>query len=325
MAEIVLALLFGLYLAWCGGANDAAGAMGTSVGSGALRMRKALTVAAALVLAGAVLFGERVIGTIGYRIMPPESIGGVGALSAVLAAALWISFCLKMRTPISTTHSVVGAVVGYGLFTGAAIDRALLARIAESWVATPIITGALAFLGYYSLSKYVFRRVGGMEERNRLEKNFARLQILSAMLVAFSIGANDVSNAVALVNPALVGAGVPPVFVRMMGGMGFVLGVFMWGPRIIRTVAFGLIDFTPSRGFVAQACAGLFVFAATFLSMPVSTTHALIGAVLGVGLARGIGTINRRVAGEILFSWIITVPVSALLSAGIYYAVRGWV
>ncbi len=323
MAEIVIALLFGLYLAWCGGANDAAGAMGTSVGSGALNMRRALAIAAALVLAGAVLYGERVIGTIGYRIMPPESIGAAGALSAVLAAALWITFCLKIRTPISTTHAIVGAVVGYGLFTGAAMDRALLARIAESWIATPIITGVFAFLGYYFLSRYVFRRIGGMEARNRLEKNFAKLQVLSAMLVAFSIGANDVSNAVALVNPALVGAGMPPVLVRMMGGMGFVLGVFMWGPQIIKTVAFGLIEFTPSRGFVAQLCAGLFVFAATFLSMPVSTTHALIGAVLGVGLARGIGTINRKVAGEILFSWVITVPVSAILSAGIYYAVGG--
>lgn len=325
MTEVVIALLFGLYLAWCGGANDAAGAMGTSVGSGALSMRRALAIASVLVFAGAVLFGGRVINTVGYEIIPPASIGLAGALSSVLAAALWITFCLKIKTPISTTHSIVGAIVGYGIFTGASVNVGLLERIAESWIATPILTGGLAFAAYYTLSKQVFRRISSMEERNRLEKIFAKLQVLSAMLVAFSLGANDVSNAVALVNPALVGAGVPAVAVRMLGGVGFMLGVLTWGPRIIKTVAYGLIEFTPSRGFVAQFCAGLFVFLATLWSMPVSTTHALVGAVIGVGLARGIDTINKKAVREILFSWIITVPASALLSGILFFALRVFV
>jgi len=325
MAEIVLALLFGLYLAWCGGANDAAGAMGTSVGSGALSMRRALAIAAVLVFAGAALFGGHVINTIGYELIPPASIGLVGALSAVLAASLWITFCLRIKTPISTTHAVVGAVVGYGLFTGTSINLVLLKKIVEGWIATPILTGGLAFAIYYTLSKQVFRRISSMEERNRFEQIFAKLQILSAMLVAFSLGANDVSNAVALVNPALVAAGVPAVAIRMLGGVGFMLGVLAWGPRIIKTVAYGLIEFTPSRGFVAQFCAGIFVLLATLWGMPVSTTHALVGAVIGVGLARGIDTINKKAVGEILFSWIITVPASALLAGVLFFTLRVFV
>ncbi|MGB3053092.1 MAG: inorganic phosphate transporter [Polyangiales bacterium] len=406
---LAVAAIAGLYMAWNIGANDVANAMGTSVGSGALTIRRAIIVAAIFEFGGAMLVGGTVTQTIRKGIVDLDALGGdpmviaIGMTCCLIAAAIWLNIATYAGWPVSTTHSIVGAVVGFGLVAGgfSAVNWLTMAKIAASWVISPLLGGLLGFLGFVFIKRRILnvdrpllalrgwgpimvfpifailtlsvlfkglkplkldlafgpslgiavaagllasmvsvpllRRftVIASEDRadsmHRAERVFLVLQIMTACFVAFAHGSNDVANAVGPMAAVLgatsgeLGAKVAvPYRVLLIGAVGIVIGLATYGYKIMATIGKKITELTPSRGFAAEFGAATTIVMASKLGLPVSTTHTLVGAVIGVGFARGIGAINTKVVTGIVASWFITVPFTALLAAGLFVIGRLW-
>jgi PiT family inorganic phosphate transporter len=404
---LTVASLGGLYMAWTIGANDVANAMGTSVGSGALTLRNAIIVAAIFEFGGAMLVGGSVTETIRQGIVDMDAVGSdpmvmaAGMTCCLLAAALWLNLATFAGWPVSTTHSIVGAVVGFGITAGGvnAVDWGTVGNIAASWVISPLMGGILGYslfiflkrvilnapdplasirvwgpilvfpiisilalsamfkglkplrldlpflpalmiagavgLGASVLAVPIFRRFakpkgeGNHANLQRTEKVFMVLQVMTACFVAFAHGSNDVANAVGPL-AAVFGSiqqGVTevvqvPYRVLLIGGVGIVVGLATYGYKIMATIGRRITELTPSRGFAAEFAAATTIVVASKLGLPVSTTHTLVGAVVGVGFGRSIGAINTRVLRGIFASWFITVPFTAALAAALFSLAR---
>ena len=411
LSTIVLAVaaVAGLYMAWNIGANDVANAMGTSVGSGALTIRQAIIVAAIFEFGGAMLVGGTVTNTIRKGIIDMDALGGdpmviaVGMTCCLLAAGLWLNIATYWGWPVSTTHSIVGSVVGFGLIAGGfnAVHWGVMGKIAASWVVSPLLGGLLGYLGFVFIKRRILnvdrpllalrgwgpimvfpifailalsvlfkglkplqldlalgpslaiavaagllasmlsvpllRRATRIasedkdEHTYRAERVFLVLQVLTACFVAFAHGSNDVANAVGPMAAVFgatsgeLGAEVAvPYRVLLIGAVGIVVGLATYGYKIMATIGKKITELTPSRGFAAEFGAATTIVMASKLGLPVSTTHTLVGAVIGVGFARGIGAINTRVVSGIIASWFITVPFTAILAAGLFLIARIW-
>jgi len=396
-----------LYMAWAIGANDVANAMGTSVGSGALTIRRAIVVAAILEFCGAFFVGGHVTDTVRKGILDPDLFASdpqvlrFGMLGSLTAAATLLLLATRRGLPISTTHSIVGAIVGFGwVAVGAdAVEWSKVLQIVVSWVTSPLLGGVLAFLVFNlirvsildrddpvesakrlgpafffavtfiiglvtlfkglknldldlafgeaalyaaaiallggAVGRYFLRRVPAGDEGEaryqRVERVFAVLQIMTACAVAFAHGSNDVANAIGPL-AAIVSleegaelarrASVAP-WMLVVGGLGIVLGLATMGYRVMATVGRRITELTPSRGFAAELASAITIVLASRVGIPVSTTHILVGSVLGVGLARGIGALDLRVVGGIMVSWVATLPLAAALSVFFYYFYKG--
>ncbi|MEM7453123.1 MAG: inorganic phosphate transporter [Planctomycetota bacterium] len=481
-ALIGLILVAGFFVAWNIGANDVANAMGTSVGSGALTLRRAVILAAICEFAGAFIVGSNVSETVRKKMFDPslitETYGAdapfilaCGMTAALLAAGTWLLIATWMSWPVSTTHSIVGAVVGFGCvalgFSGIEWDKVTL--ISAGWIISPLISGTIAYLLFGIILRTVFYKrnpvraakrtapwlaaitlfvmtgmtafkglksvwkardmdaesVGFMlivagiasviaaitfaitrrmvrdiqeapdgdvsnpvldadvsrslakalmhlkrvqnsaqqeevretadelskvveklrdesasnivantdsSELRKVERIFVVLQILTACLVAFAHGANDVANAIgplsaafqAVYNGVIEAKATTPWWALLLGGAGIVIGLATWGWRVIRTVGEKITELTPSRGFCAEFAAAITILLASILpiGLPISTTHTLVGAVLGVGLARGINALNLKVMRDIVAGWIITIPAGASLAVLYYYILK---
>ena len=406
---LILAAAFGLFMAWGIGANDVANAMATSVGSKALRIKQAVILAAIFEFLGAYLAGGEVTKTIRKGIVDADAFTADpnlliwGMLAALLAAGVWLAIASKNGWPVSTTHSIVGAVVGFAA-VGVGMDAVNWTKVGSivmSWVVSPLLAGTIAFMIFKSIQKlilntdqpihnaikygpvYLFmvgfvialvtikkglkhvgldittenafilsiglgiavavlgsvllRRVktdpSADSEFNftNVERIFGVLMIFTASAMAFAHGSNDVANAVgpmaAVISTAQSGmieakAALPP-WVLLVGGIGIVIGLATFGYKVIMTVGRKITELTPSRGFSAEIAAATTVVLASFTGIPVSTTHTLVGAVLGVGFARGIGAIDLRVVGNIFMSWVVTLPAGAFLAIMFFYMFKG--
>jgi inorganic phosphate transporter, PiT family len=406
---LTLAATFGLFMAWGIGANDVANAMATSVGSNALKLRTAVIIAAIFEFAGAYLAGGEVTSTIRKGMVDATLLSGspellvYGMLSALLAAGTWLLIASRYGLPVSTTHSIVGAVVGFAA-VGVGVEAVKwdkVVTIAMSWIVSPIIAGTLAYLLFKSVQKlilntsdplkyakryvpgYIFltgffislitvfkglKHIGlemsqqecyliaiaigilltiiGVFLINRLkfqaepntdshyenvERIFGVLMIFTACSMAFAHGSNDVANAVGPVAAVvgIVGSGgdigqtmpLPP-WVLLLGGVGIVAGLVTYGHKVIATVGQRITELTPSRGFCCNMAAAATVVLASGTGLPISTTHTLVGAVLGIGFARGISALNLRVIGTIFMSWIITLPIGAVLAIIFFFTFK---
>jgi PiT family inorganic phosphate transporter len=415
------------YMAWNIGANDVANAMGTSVGSGALTLRRAIIVAAVFEFTGAVFFGSHVTETIRKGVLDFGDAGFTeelsqklmyGFMAALLAAAIWLTVATRFGMPVSTTHSIVGGVIGMGLYIQpSSVNWGKVIEIVLSWIASPLLGGILAFVsflvikrlifnnedpftqtkmlapilalptffvlglalqfkglkGFYSnlddagyidkaawlpakegitfnpfadgawipinslavalaigmfasfilwvvLKRYQFKEEG----MKGVERVFIWLQIITACYVAFAHGANDVANAIgpmaAIYDIATSTTGTltdgnvgVPLFLLLIGGIGITVGVATWGYKVMDTIGKKITHITPSRGFAAEfgAATTVLIFSMPFLAVPISTTHTLVGAVVGVGLAGGAGAVDFRVFGKIAASWVASLPISA--------------
>ena len=402
---IVLAALFGLFMAWGIGANDVANAMATSVGSRALTIKQAILVAAVFEFLGAVLAGGEVTSTIRKGIVDADLLAGTpellvyGMLAALLAAGTWLLIASHKGWPVSTTHSIVGAIVGFAA-VGIGVDAVhweKVGTIVMSWVVSPLTAGFIAFLIYQSVQWLILRREDPLAHAKRyvpvyiflaaftitlvtilkglkhvglkltlgdaylaaiaiavviamigavairriepdpkvekkehfytVERVFGVLMVVTACSMAFAHGSNDVANAIgplaAVVAVASTGAVAAkaslPIWVLMLGGAGIVIGLATFGIRVISTVGKKITQLTPSRGFAAELAAATTIVIASGTGMPISTTHTLVGAVLGVGLARGIEAIDLRVVVRIFVSWVITIPAGALLAIVFFF------
>ena len=415
------------YMAWNIGANDVANAMGTSVGSGALTLRRAIIVAAVFEFTGAVFFGSHVTETIRKGVLDFGDAGFTeelsqklmyGFMAALLAAAIWLTVATRFGMPVSTTHSIVGGVIGMGLYIQpSSVNWGKVIEIVLSWIASPLLGGILAFVsflvikrlifnnedpfaqtkmlapilalptffvlglafqfkglkGFYSnlddagyidkaawlpakegitfnpfadgawipinslavalaigmfasfilwvvLKRYQFKEEG----MKGVERVFIWLQIITACYVAFAHGANDVANAIgpmaAIYDIATSTTGTltdgnvgVPLFLLLIGGIGITVGVATWGYKVMDTIGKKITHITPSRGFAAEfgAATTVLIFSMPFLAVPISTTHTLVGAVVGVGLAGGAGAVDFRVFAKIAASWVASLPISA--------------
>jgi PiT family inorganic phosphate transporter len=463
----VLLALLAFYVAWNLGANDVANSMGTSVGSKALTLRQALTVAGILEFTGAVLLGERVSATLATKIVNPAEFAGspgvllTGMVSVMLACGLWVQVATMLGWPVSSSHAIVGAIAGFSWVAGGAgaVRWSQIGTISLTWVVTPAVSAAIA-AGLYSLVKrwildrpnplkqlyewvpwlsalllgvfgslalpalsapahaWISQRFGvaipphdiplvlgagtavgltlqgwrqldslgasqgatggALPETAGLKPNYkpetaglktnykpetaglkpnykpetgeqadksveaverflARFQILSACFVAFAHGCNDVGNAVAplaVINYILRTGSVPnanfsvPFWILLLGGAGIVAGLAVLGKNVIATVGEGIIPLQPSGGFCAELATATTVLLASRLGLPVSTSHALVGSVAGIGLVAiwsktGSGTAIRwETVRGIVLAWLITVPIAAGLGAGIFTVAR---
>jgi PiT family inorganic phosphate transporter len=395
------ATILGLYMAANIGANDLANAMGTSVGSGALTMNQAVVISVVLNLMGAILAGGHVTNTIRKGMIDPSLLLGspeilmLGMLAALLTAGIWVQIATIFGLPVSTTHSIVGAVVGFGVLAVGfgAVSWGKVGAIAISWVISPMAGGAIGGGIYYAIDRKILRatspyqaarayapwllavvfavivlsvifkglknlhldlsfgkallialplsvgaafagkgilsRLGGPEcrwiwgdENQRVECIFGYLQIMTACYVAFAHGANDVANAIgplaaiySIVKTKTVAMQVEvPVWMLAIGGAAVGGGLFAFGSRVMQTIGKKITEITPVRGFSAEFGAATTILACSRMGLPVSTTHVLVGAVIGVGFMRGMGVLDLRVVKNILYSWFITLPFTILLS-----------
>lgn len=439
-----IALIFGFYMAWSIGANDAANAMGTSVGSGAVSFKEAVIIAAIFEFSGAFLAGAGVTNTLRKGILDPmqfntmtngPEIFALGMLSALIAAALWIHIAAAFGWPVSTTHSIVGAITGFGIAAlgVAAIQWSKLGFIVMSWLTSPLMGGVLAFIVFMAVRKlildaddpekavkrwspafsfpvfavlalmlifkgfknfkdksldlFVFARDAAGEPtiafsnfeaiaislgigllaaiitgvvlarvdlasdadddastpegrrevaHKRVEKVFRYLQVITACFVAFAHGSNDVANSIGPL-AAIVGLfnmdtfefvgevheKVPVLtWVLLLGAVGIVVGLASYGWKVIETVGTKITEITPSRGFAAEFGAASTILLGSQLGVPLSTTHTIVGAVIGVGFARGVNALNLTVILSIIKSWVYTIPFTAVLTVVLFFVFR---
>ncbi|QDH70289.1 inorganic phosphate transporter [Marilutibacter alkalisoli] len=405
---IALAAIFGLYMAWAIGANDVANAMATSTGAKAISFKQAVIIAAVFEFAGAVLAGGSVTSTIRSGIVDASLLADTpelmiyGMLAALLAAAVWLNIASKMGWPVSTTHSIIGAIVGFaavGIGTEA-VHWGKVGQIVMSWVVSPVVAGTFAFFIFRSVQVLILDRTDPIARARRfvpaymlvaafmivmmtltkglshvgldlttrqnlmisvamaiavaiagkliidriqvdpkadrkfrfatVERIFGVLMVITACSMAFAHGSNDVANAVgpvaAVISVASTGmvegrSAVSP-WVLLLGGGGIVLGLATYGRQVMRTVGQKITALTPSRGFAAEMSAASTIVLASSTGLPISTTHTLVGAVLGVGIARGISAINLTVIRNIFLSWLITVPAGAVLAVIFFFILR---
>ena len=436
---ILASLAIAAYMAWNIGANDVANAMGTSVGSGALTLKRAIIVAAIFEFCGAVFFGSHVTDTIRKGVL---DFGGdefskelsqkmmYGFMSALLAAAIWLTVATKMGLPVSTTHSIVGGVIGVGLFIQpSSVNWTKVIEIVLSWIASPLLGAILAFLSFYAIKKLImenddplkrtrslapvlafptfavlglalqFKALKGFfknldsrgiidatrwlpakengtwnpfsetawiplnsiivacvigliasllmgaalrryqfkeEGYAGMERVFIWLQIITACYVAFAHGANDVANAIgpmaAIWDISTSPTGTlssgkveVPIGLLLLGGIGITIGVATWGYKVMDTIGKKITHITPSRGFAAEfgAATTVLIFSMPFLAVPIATTHTLVGAVVGVGLAGGASAVDFKVFAKIAGSWIASLPVAGIGAIVLYILFAG--
>jgi|Deesub1362A_J573_1020465.scaffolds.fasta_scaffold00378_28 PiT family inorganic phosphate transporter len=326
MIEIlfILTLAASAYMAWNIGANDAANSMATSYGSKALTLKQIIFIASILEFCGAFFFGSRVTKTVGKGIVPihllDPHIVAIGALAAILSAGIWVTIATYYHLPVSTSHSIVGAMVGFGL---AAVSENLIAlesikwgvlyKIALSWIVSPLAGAILAFIVFSLIRVLILSKL----DVDRVEGVFRYLQVITACYVAFAHGSNDVANAVGPIS-ATFGFSETPAWVLALGGLGIAIGVATWGYRVIETVGKKITELTPTRGFSAELATATTVISASYFGMPISTTHTLVGSVLGVGFAGGLASIDLSVVKRIIYSWVLTIPAAAMLTISIY-------
>ena len=393
---LISAAMLGFFAAYGVGANDVANAMGTSVGSKVLTIKQAVLIAAIFEFLGAFLAGGGVTQTIRKGVIDPALFDAnleiliYGMISALFAAGTWLLIASLRGWPVSTTHTIVGAIVGFGIYALGfdKINWSVVGNIGLSWITSPLSSAIVAALFYYickelilkentkykliiinffvflagfaialitvtkglknifkqqdliltfgdsafysAIAALVFTAIFYIFSRARLsntsgsqESQFAYLMVFTSCAVAFAHGSNDVANAIgplAAIHQAtnqILGNAISaetPLWILFLGAAGIVIGLATLGYRVMKTIGEKIVKLTPSKGFAAQLAAALTVVLASQLDMPVSTTHTLVGAVIGIGLVEGISTINVKSVNSIFLSWVITLPAGALLS-----------
>jgi len=296
---------------WSIGANDAANSLGTAVGSRVLTLRQAIVLISIFGFLGALLQGSYVTKTIGKGIVPmnllDKNLALYLALVASFAACAWVVLATYWKMPISTSHSIVGAVAGAGLAIGAPVKWKVLLDIFICWIFTPVGAAILGYL-FYRIFKNIFYRI---LPRRYLKGTIAFLIIASGCYVAYSWGANDVANATGVI----VGAGIlTPTVSVIIGGLAIVLGIVTWGYKVIETIGSEITQLMPIMAFAAQLASAINVHIYTVFGIPVSTSHSIVGAIFGVGLVRGLRVLNMRIMKDIIICWLATPFISGVIS-----------
>ncbi len=301
--------LGGFYVGWNIGANDTANCIGTSVGSGLLSYRGAVYVVALFVIVGGLLEGHNVATTIGKGVIHAE-LPPLAVLVALLSAGIFVTLATTLKLPVSTSQSIVGAVAGIGLAVGAPVNFGKLLEIVEVWVLNPFLAAALAYVVYHIVA-FPLRRVRRVGLWDRV---VAIMVLASAAYMAFSLGSNDVANSIG----PLVNLGYNMRLLLLLGGLALATGALTYGHRVTQTIGGSITILDPLSAFSAQAAAAMGVHLFSILGIPVSTSQAIVGAVVGVGLVKGIRAISRRRVLEIVVGWVATPTSAGLFAFGLY-------
>jgi len=304
-------IIMGIAVGWSIGANDAANSLGTAVGSRVLTLRQAILLITVFGFLGAFLQGGHVVKTIGKGIVPMDQLGGnMGvyvALVASFGACTWVALATHWKMPISTSHSIVGAVAGGGLAIGAPIKWKVLGDIFMCWIFTPVGAAVLGYIFYRILKNALYRII----PRNYIRRVLVALIVASGCYLAYTWGANDVANSVGVI----AGAGVLTLNSSIiLGGFAIVLGITTLGYKVIATVGSEITNLLPIMAFSAQLASAINVHIYTVCGIPVSTSHSIVGAIFGVGLVKGVRVLNLRIMREIVVCWLLTPFISGVVS-----------
>jgi PiT family inorganic phosphate transporter len=315
---LIIGVVISIYMAFNIAANDIGNSVGTVVGSGSLKMRHALLLGAFFEFIGALYFGNNVIKTVGSGIISPDVLQATGAFIITLSAALWITFTLLRKIPISGSDAIISALFGYGLMSVgiSGMNLGTLGLIVISWIMSPLIGLVTGFGVYYLLKNFLFTKITALSVKDRLEKIFSYLQIGSSAFSALNVGAIDIAVATGVLYYTF-GTSVSEN-IQILGALGIVAGIIVAGGRVTETIGRRITELVPSRGFSAQITAATVLFFFAGLGMPVSPTQTLVGTVIGVGLARGTSTVKVDVIKNIATTWIVTIPACILISASMY-------
>jgi len=305
----------GAYVGWNIGANDTANCIGTTVGCGLLTFKKAVILVATFSFIGAMLQGGEVMKTIGKGIVR-QDLDYTAVFVALLCSGFFVTLATFYRIPTSTSQAIVGGVLGIGLAVGAEIDYSKLITIAESWLICPIMVMALAF-GLYHLLNLFLRRI--KKNHLRVQNVLGRLAILSACYVAYSMGANNAGNAVGpIANLGLL----PPKILLAIGGVAIGIGAITYGKKVADTVGKGITPLDIPGALIAQLSSAFGMHLFSMFGIPVSTSSAIVGAVVGVGLVRGAKSISKKTIFTILVGWVLTPALSATTAFLVYRGIK---
>ena len=330
MSTLMLVLVTGsgLYVGGNIGANDAANCIGASVGAGLMRFRTAILLVAVFVVAGALLQGDAVAKTVGKGIVT-DSIPPLGVLAALLSGGFFVTLATFFKVPVSTSQAIVGAVAGVGIAGDLTVKYSKILTIVECWVACPVLTMVVTYV-IYRLTGVVTRK---FESRRTVNRILMTAVLVSAAYAAFSLGANNLGNAIGpilalenafgtlILGPVIWEGGDGSVYViplTVMGAVSIALGAVLFGRGVAETVGKNIITLDlPSASAVQISMAfGLHVF--SIFGIPVSTSQAIVGSLLGIGLTHGIKTVSRKKIMHVVLGWILAPTLSGLVSYLLY-------
>jgi inorganic phosphate transporter, PiT family len=319
---VAFTILMGIAVGWSIGANDAANSLGTAVGSRVINLRQAIILITIFGFLGAYFQGAYVVKTIGKGIVPMDrldkNLSVYLALVASFAACVWVVLATYWKMPISTSHSIVGAVAGAGLAIGAPVNWKVLGDIFICWIFTPVGAAVLGYI-FYRILKNIFYRI---VPRRIVKPVLTVLIIIGGCYVAFTWGANDVANSVGVIS----GAGIlTPTTSVLIGGLAIILGIVTWGYKVIETIGTEITNLMPLMAFAAQLASAINVHIYTLFGIPVSTSHSIVGAIFGVGLVKGIRVLNLRILKDITLCWLATPFISGIISFIILKAVMSFI
>jgi len=307
----MFSLLGGIFLGWSLGANDASNVFGTAVASRMLKFWTAAIIASVFVILGALISGQAGIDTLkGLTRIDLEQ-----AIISSVAAAVAVTFMTIIRLPVSTSQSVVGAIIGIGIINKQ-VNIGGLTKVMVCWIGTPIGAMVIALFLYRVLAQIY----------NRLNLNMFKSDILLRLCLiitgsygAYALGANNVANVTAV----FVGAGLLNVFsAAMIGGVSIALGILTFSRPVMETVGEKLVKLDPFSALVVVLALSVTMHIYTLVGVPVSSSQAVIGGVLGVGIIKGVNTVNVKTLRNIILAWFLTPIVSCLLALSIYFAVH---
>lgn len=399
----ILSLGAGFLMAFNLGANDVANSMASAVGARAITVKQAVFIAGILNFVGAVFLGSHVTATVAKGIINAEMIGDpqlilLGMFASLLAAGVWVLIATLTALPVSSTHSIVGAILGFGIVAGgpSVVNWLKLGGVVLSWFISPFLAAGIAFFIFTQIRRHIFLQKNFLENARKwgprwialtmvlvgfsflfktpvgkqlalawyetlaliallacgawivgarltyslsmkveesaegVETIFRKMQVFTSCYVALSQGANDVANAIGPIaaiyvlakSGSFMAKADVPIWLLGIGGAGIALGICVLGHKVMKTVGEKITTLTNTRGFAVDFSAATTVLVASKLGLPVSTTHAAVGAVTGVGLARGFKAVDFTVLGRIVVYWLLTVPIAALTSIVIYQILK---
>ena len=318
IGTISLALLFD----FVNGFHDSANAIATVVGTRTLKPLHAVTMASITNFIGPFIFGTAVAATVGKGIIQPEFATTEVILAGLIGAIVWNLITWYFGLPSSSSHALIGGLIGSALISGGiqAIVFEGLEKTIVFMVASPALGFFMAFILAILLVYFLKRK-----KPRSINKVFGKLQICSSIFFSLTHGANDGQKTMGVITALLIAGGflestefVVPIWVILSAAIAIGLGTFFGGWRIVKTMAFKLTDLKPYQGFCAETGGGVILAAMAWLGIPVSTTQAISGAIMGVGATRRLSAVRWGVGKRIIYAWIITIPASAAIAALVF-------
>ena len=340
--SVIIFLLGGLFLGWSLGANDAANVFGTAVGTRMIRFKTAAIVCSLFVILGAVISGSGTTETLGKL----GSINALpGAFAACVAAGLSVYIMTKLGLPVSTTQAIVGAIVGWNIYTGSETNIIVLVTILTTWVLCPILAGLIAMLLYVLIRKFIFK---SKLHILRIDAYTRSALIIAGALGAYSLGANNIANVMGVFVPIspFTDTNILNIFVFsskeqlfLLGGLAIAVGVFTYSKKVMFTVGNDLLKMSPIAAFIVVIAHSivLFLFASKGISnflhsinlpsiplVPVSSSQAVVGAVIGIGLLKGGKEVQWSIAGKISIGWFVLPIMATFISLIILFLLQNF-